>query len=213
MDEESGRAFDQPAEEGRKAAVDREGFLWLFFSRVFRVPAYGIENDVRVDEFDARLEFYGIQKIAVFKIQRLRLPAVSGKLLRQRLAQKAVSAKNAFFLQFFPDVVRSGHLYILQTPLFRVRNKKETRYCYSDAEREKAIKQLGPKPEITRFKGLGEISPDEFGGFIGKDIRLEPVRMTKQDPIGTILSYYMGKNTNERQDFIIDNLYVEKDEI
>ena len=118
-----------------------------------------------------------------------------------------------FFLQFFPDVVRSGHLYILQTPLFRVRNKKETRYCYSDAEREKAIKQLGPKPEITRFKGLGEISPDEFGGFIGKDIRLEPVRMTKQDPIGTILSYYMGKNTNDRQDFIIDNLYVEKDEI
>ncbi len=118
-----------------------------------------------------------------------------------------------FFLQFFPDVVRSGHLYILQTPLFRVRNKKETRYCYSEAEREKAIKQLGPKPEITRFKGLGEISPDEFGGFIGKDIRLEPVRMTKQDPIGTILSYYMGKNTNERQDFIIDNLYVEKDEI
>ena len=96
---------------------------------------------------------------------------------------------------------------------FRVRNKKETRYCYSDAEREKAIKQLGPKPEITRFKGLGEISPDEFGGFIGKDIRLEPVRMTKQDPIGTILSYYMGKNTNDRQDFIIDNLYVEKDEI
>ena len=111
------------------------------------------------------------------------------------------------------DLVRSGHLYILQTPLFRVRNKKETRYCYSDAEREKAIKQLGPKPEITRFKGLGEISPDEFGGFIGKDIRLEPVRMTKQDPISTILSYYMGKNTNERQDFIIDNLYVEKDEI
>ena len=94
VDEESGRAFDQPAEEGRKAAVDREGFLWLFFSRVFRVPAYGIENDVRVDEFDARLEFYGIQEIAVFKIQRLRLPAVSGKLLRQRLAQKAVSAKN-----------------------------------------------------------------------------------------------------------------------
>ena len=94
-----------------------------------------------------------------------------------------------------------------------MRNKKETRYCYSDAEREKAIKKLGPKPEITRFKGLGEISPNEFGGFIGKDIRLEPVRMTKQDSIGTILAYYMGKNTNERQDFIIDNLYVEKDEI
>ena len=118
-----------------------------------------------------------------------------------------------FFLQFFPDVVRSGHLYILQTPLFRVRNKKETRYCYSDAEREKAIKQLGPKPEITRFKGLGEISPDEFGGFIGKDIRLEPVRLSKGDSIDEVLSYYMGKNTPERQDFIIDNLYIEKDEL
>ena len=118
-----------------------------------------------------------------------------------------------FFLQFFPDLVRAGHLYILQTPLFRVRNKKETRYCYTDAERETAIKALGPKPEITRFKGLGEISPDEFRGFIGKDIRLEPVRMTKQDSIETILAYYMGKNTAERQDFIIENLYVEKDEI
>ena len=118
-----------------------------------------------------------------------------------------------FFLQFFPDLVRAGHLYILQTPLFRVRNKKETRYCYSDIERENAIKALAPKPEITRFKGLGEISPDEFRGFIGKDIRLEPVRMTKQDSIDTILAYYMGKNTTERQDFIIDNLYVEKDEI
>lgn len=118
-----------------------------------------------------------------------------------------------FFLQFFPDLVRSGHVYILQTPLFRVRNKKETKYCYSDAEREAAIKRLGPKPEITRFKGLGEISPDEFRNFIGKDIRLEPVRMTKSDSIGEILGYYMGKNTPERQDFIIDNLYVEKDEL
>lgn len=118
-----------------------------------------------------------------------------------------------FFLQFFPDLVRAGHLYILQTPLFRVRNKKEVRYCYTDAERVNAIKALGPHPEITRFKGLGEISPDEFGGFIGKDIRLDPVRMTKQDSIDTILAYYMGKNTMERQDFIIDNLYVEKDEI
>lgn len=94
VDEEPGRAFDQPAEECREATVDREGFLWLFFSGVFRVPAYGIENDVRVDEFDARLEFRGIQQVAVLKIQRLRLPAVSGKLLRQRLAQKTVSAKN-----------------------------------------------------------------------------------------------------------------------
>lgn len=118
-----------------------------------------------------------------------------------------------FFLQFFPDLVRSGHVYILQTPLFRVRNKKETRYCYTDAERENAIQKLGPKPEITRFKGLGEISPSEFEHFIGKDIRLEPVRISKGDSIDEVLSYYMGKNTPERQDFIIDNLYIEKDEL
>lgn len=118
-----------------------------------------------------------------------------------------------FFLQFFPDLVRSGHVYILQTPLFRVRNKKETRYCYSDTEREGAIRKLGPKPEITRFKGLGEISPDEFHYFIGKDIRLEPVRLTKGDTIDEVLGYYMGKNTPERQDFIIDNLYIEEDEL
>ncbi len=118
-----------------------------------------------------------------------------------------------FFLQFFPDLVRSGHVYILQTPLFRVRNKKETRYCYTDEERESAIKDLGPQPEITRFKGLGEISPNEFVHFIGKDIRLEPVRLSKGDSIEAVLIYYMGKNTPERQDFIIDNLYIEKDEI
>lgn len=118
-----------------------------------------------------------------------------------------------FFLQFFPDLVRSGHVYILQTPLFRVRNKKETRYCYTDEERESAIKDLGPHPEITRFKGLGEISPNEFVHFIGKDIRLEPVRLSKGDSIEAVLIYYMGKNTPERQDFIIDNLYIEKDEI
>lgn len=118
-----------------------------------------------------------------------------------------------FFLQFFSDLVRSGHVYILQTPLFRVRNKKETRYCYTDEERESAIKDLGPHPEITRFKGLGEISPNEFVHFIGKDIRLEPVRLSKGDSIEAVLSYYMGKNTPERQDFIIDNLYIEKDEI
>jgi topoisomerase-4 subunit B len=114
-----------------------------------------------------------------------------------------------FFLQFFPDLVRKGHVYILQTPLFRVRNKKETRYCYSDNERLKAIKDLGPEPEITRFKGLGEISPDEFGRFIGKDIRLEPVIMKKADPYTQFLEFFMGKNTPERQDFIIDNLRVE----
>ena len=116
-----------------------------------------------------------------------------------------------FFLQFFPDLVRKGHVYILQTPLFRVRNKKETRYCYTPDEKAKAIKQLGPNPEITRFKGLGEISPDEFGNFIGKDMRLEPVRMKKNDAVNGYLEFYMGKNTPDRQDFIIENLRVEED--
>jgi topoisomerase IV subunit B len=116
-----------------------------------------------------------------------------------------------FFLQFFPDLVKNGHVKILQTPLFRVRNKKETAYCYSDEERKAAIAKLGPKPEITRFKGLGEISPDEFKHFIGKDIRLEPVLLDQQASIQQLLSYYMGKNTQERQEFIIDNLRVEVD--
>ncbi len=116
-----------------------------------------------------------------------------------------------FFLQFFPDLVREGHLYILDTPLFRVRNKKETIYCYTDEERQKAIKKLGPKPEITRFKGLGEISPDEFGKFIGEDIRLDPVILNKETQITKLLSYFMGKNTPERQKFIIENLKIEKD--
>jgi len=116
-----------------------------------------------------------------------------------------------FFLQFFPDLVRKGHLYILQTPLFRVRNKKETRYCYTEEEKRKAIEELGPNMEITRFKGLGEISPDEFRHFIGKDMRLEPVRMKKDDSINGFLEFYMGKNTQERQDFIIDNLRIEED--
>ncbi len=118
-----------------------------------------------------------------------------------------------FFLQFFPDLVRKGHVYILQTPLFRVRNKKETRYCYTPDEQQKAIKALGPNPEITRFKGLGEISPDEFIHFIGKDMRLEPVRMKKQDTVNGYLEFYMGKNTPERQDFIIDNLRIEVDKV
>ena len=116
-----------------------------------------------------------------------------------------------FFLQFFTDLVRKGHVYILQTPLFRVRNKKETRYCYTDGEKQKAIAQLGPNPEITRFKGLGEISPDEFKHFIGKSIRLEPVRMKKNDSVNGFLEFYLGKNTPERQDFIIENLRVEED--
>ena len=116
-----------------------------------------------------------------------------------------------FFIQFFTDLVRKGHIYILQTPLFRVRNKKETRYCYTEEEKLKAIKQLGPNPEITRFKGLGEISPDEFKHFIGKDIRLEPVRMKRDDSVKGFLEFYMGKNTPERQDFIIDNLRIEED--
>jgi topoisomerase-4 subunit B len=117
-----------------------------------------------------------------------------------------------FFLQFFPDLVKSGHLYVLQTPLFRVRNKKETIYCYSDQERQQAISKLGSKPEITRFKGLGEISPEEFKFFIGENIRLEPVVINKDIHIKDILEYYMGKNTPERQEFIINNLKVEKDE-
>ncbi|MFM7467851.1 MAG: DNA topoisomerase IV subunit B [Crocinitomicaceae bacterium] len=116
-----------------------------------------------------------------------------------------------FFLQFFPDLVKRNHVYVLQTPLFRVRNKKKTIYCYSDEERRNAITELGKNPEITRFKGLGEISPDEFIHFIGEDIRLEPVLLTKDASIDSILSYFMGKNTQERQDFIIDNLRVEKD--
>ncbi len=116
-----------------------------------------------------------------------------------------------FFLQFFPDLVKNNHVFILQTPLFRVRNKKETAYCYSDEERKAAIAKLGPKPEITRFKGLGEISPDEFKHFIGKDIRLEPVLLDQRASVHELLNYYMGKNTQERQEFIIDNLRVEKD--
>jgi topoisomerase-4 subunit B len=116
-----------------------------------------------------------------------------------------------FFLQFFPDLVKQGHLYVLQTPLFRVRNKKETIYCYSETERQNAIKKLGAKPEITRFKGLGEISPDEFKFFIGADIRLEPVIIGKDAHLKDMLEFYMGKNTPDRQEFIINNLKVEKD--
>jgi len=116
-----------------------------------------------------------------------------------------------FFLQFFPDLVKRNHVYVLQTPLFRVRNKKKTIYCYSEEERRNAIAEIGKSAEITRFKGLGEISPDEFIHFIGEDIRLEPVLLTKDASIDSILSYFMGKNTQERQDFIIDNLRVEKD--
>ncbi|WP_339876893.1 DNA topoisomerase IV subunit B [uncultured Algoriphagus sp.] len=116
-----------------------------------------------------------------------------------------------YFLQFFPDLVKNGHLFILETPLFRVRNKKETIYCYSDEERQRAIHKLGNKPEITRFKGLGEISPDEFGGFIGEDIRLEPIILNKETKIVDLLTFYMGKNTPNRQNFIIKNLKIEKD--
>jgi len=116
-----------------------------------------------------------------------------------------------FFLQFFPDLVKHGHLYILQTPLFRVRNKKETIYCYTEEEKEAAIHKLGQNTEITRFKGLGEISPEEFKHFIGKGMRLDPVRLRKDELISEFLSFYMGKNTPERQDFIINNLRVEKD--
>ena len=116
-----------------------------------------------------------------------------------------------FFLQFFPDLIKKGHVYILQTPLFRVRNKKKTIYCYSEEERVNAINELSPNPEITRFKGLGEISPDEFKHFIGKDMRLEQVSLRKTDAVKELLEFYMGKNTMERQNFIIDNLVIEED--
>lgn len=116
-----------------------------------------------------------------------------------------------FFLQFFPELIKKGHVYILQTPLFRVRNKKEVRYCYTEEERIQAIEALGPNPEITRFKGLGEISPEEFKHFIGKDIRLDRVSLRKEDVVKELLEFYMGKNTSERQQFIIENLVIAED--
>ncbi len=116
-----------------------------------------------------------------------------------------------FFLQFFPELVRKGHLYILQTPLFRVRNKKETYYCYSNEERQRAIHRCGKTAEITRFKGLGEISPDEFKHFIGPHMRLEPVTMPEHKSIKEMLTFYMGKNTPERQTYIVENLRVEEE--
>jgi topoisomerase IV subunit B len=118
-----------------------------------------------------------------------------------------------FFLEFFPDLIKQGHLYILQTPLFRCRNTKQTFYCYSEDEKLRAIKKLTGKPEITRFKGLGEISPDEFKHFIGPEMRLEPVLLRKEDNVEGMLEFYMGKNTPERQDFIIENLRIEEDEV
>jgi topoisomerase-4 subunit B len=116
-----------------------------------------------------------------------------------------------FFLQFFPDLVKRGHVHILETPLFRVRDKKETIYCYDETQKQAAIKKLGGKPEITRFKGLGEISPEEFERFIAADMRLQPVILEQGEHIQQLLEYYMGKNTQQRQEFIIDNLRVELD--
>ncbi|HAO98622.1 MAG TPA: DNA topoisomerase IV, partial [Fibrobacteres bacterium] len=116
-----------------------------------------------------------------------------------------------FFLQFFPELILRGHVYVLQTPLFRVRNKKETLYCYDEAEKSAALNKLGKNAEITRFKGLGEISPDEFAAFIGKDIRLEPVLLKPEAKVTEVLEYFMGKNTPERRDFIMENLRVEED--
>jgi topoisomerase-4 subunit B len=117
-----------------------------------------------------------------------------------------------FFLQFYPDLVKAGHVYILQTPLFRVRNKQKTHYCYNEEERIKAITELKPSPEITRFKGLGEISPGEFKHFIGKSIRLEPVILRRESSVQETLAFYMGKNSPERQNFIIDNLRIESED-
>jgi topoisomerase-4 subunit B len=117
----------------------------------------------------------------------------------------------SFFLQFFPELIAHGKLFILETPLFRVRNKKETLYCYSEGEKEAAVRKIGSAAEITRFKGLGEISAGEFKAFIGEDIRLEPLTLNHVHNSDQLLSFFMGKNTPERQDFIIDNLRVEKD--
>jgi topoisomerase-4 subunit B len=119
----------------------------------------------------------------------------------------------SFFLQFFPELITSGRLYVLETPLFRVRNKKETRYCYSEGEKQAAMEKLSAGVEVTRFKGLGEISAGEFKDFIGESIRLEPVSLAHLHSSDELLSFYMGKNTPERQDFIIDNLKIEKDVI
>ena len=118
-----------------------------------------------------------------------------------------------FFLQFFPDLIKNGHVYILETPLFRVRNAKDTLYCYSENEKNAAINNLGGKSEITRFKGLGEISPEEFGLFIGESMRLEPIIIKGKTSVNDLLKYFMGKNTEERQHFIIDNLRIEEDEL
>ena len=117
----------------------------------------------------------------------------------------------SYFLQFYPEVISQGHLYIFQTPLFRVRTKKETRYCYSEEERVAALRALGQSAELTRFKGLGEISPDEFTGFLGEDIRLDRIRLGREDEVDELLRFFMGKNTPERQNFIIDNLRIEAD--
>ncbi len=116
-----------------------------------------------------------------------------------------------FFLQYFPEVIKNGHLFVLQTPLFRVRNKKQTLYCYSEEERDKAAAKLGASREITRFKGLGEISPGEFKEFIGSGIRLDAVTLKSSDGVHELLDFYMGKNTSSRQNFIIDNLVIEED--
>jgi topoisomerase-4 subunit B len=116
-----------------------------------------------------------------------------------------------FFLQFFPDLVKHEKVYVLETPLFRVRNKQETIYCYSEQEKLAAVKKLGQKPEVTRFKGLGEISPDEFAQFIGPDMRKQLMRLEQGDHVQQLLEYYMGKNTPDRQEFIIDNLRIESD--
>ena len=171
------------------------------------------ENDVR--EFTAKLLDSLLKKVYVAEdgLEGLRYNKViiatdadvDGMHIRLLLM--------TFFLQFFPDLVKKGHIYILQTPLFRVRNKKETRYCYSEEERVDAMNSLGANPEITRFKGLGEISPDEFKHFIGKDMRLDQITLRKEDAVADLLSFYMGRNTPERQDFIVNNLVVDEDEL
>ena len=173
------------------------------------------------------LNSYGLTKKVVYENEEFNLLQAALNIedgIETRRSTKTIRATDSdvdgmhirlliitFFLQFFPDLIKKGHVYILQTPLFRVRNKKKTSYCYTEEERVKAIEELGPNPEITRFKGLGEISPDEFKHFIGKDMRLEQVSLRKTDLVKELLEFYMGKNTMERQNFIINNLVIEED--
>ncbi len=204
---------EQPVELAARVGIDREGavghFQAVFSLRGKPLNCFGLTKKIvyENEEFNllqAALNIEdGLEGLRYNKVIIATDADVDGMHIRLLII--------TFFLQFFPDLIKNNHVFILQTPLFRVRNKKETIYCYSDEERIAAIEKLKPNPEITRFKGLGEISPGEFKNFIGKDLRLDPVTMKKQDAVKEMLEFYMGKNTMERQNFIIDNLVVEED--